>query len=294
MPLLLFGGPLALSVENARFPNTPQHDLDREDKPWYLQYFGYDPTLPQPPDFAQQVQRGNVASFSQLEGVTYEWTVPAGLSLISHNGESMATSSALKVAGNAGSAAGALRVKLKYKYIYQGASYSVEDDSDETFPPGKNKANAAYYTFTCHAPADTSQVGGTIRSGGSPATGSQDYWETDYYSYKLVDNVAQDMPLVWVTERWVGEIPADFEVASPLLNWTTTKEPVGVFDLPDTLSSGHSATPFLSTGPPLYGPWEHDYVAGTYSPNPSHTGIIVGRYRLSIWTNWTKNDRIVN
>ncbi len=76
----VIGGYLTFLLE-AGSPWT--HVLNDKNKPYYLQYFNYDPRTPPPTNSQKSRSKGTVSSLSQPEGTVYTWSLPSDMYLTS-------------------------------------------------------------------------------------------------------------------------------------------------------------------------------------------------------------------
>ncbi|GIV01215.1 MAG: hypothetical protein KatS3mg015_0045 [Fimbriimonadales bacterium] len=304
------GGPLSLSVYDSEpeISGTPQQDSYENSKPWYLQYFGYDPAE-HPPDGAQRCQKGIVAlRHGQPLTVWYEWSItPASkVKVVWFNGSTLEQSTEVRVAGIQGSGYGEVTPRVKYKMEWNGTVYEYWDNSDESPPPGKTSPNPEWYRFTVHEPDDSTVlavVRGVEYCGQPYDPQRPDYdptppwcWRDDW-QMMLKDNLGEPMPAVWVQERFTTEPPEGFLTncrQDPIFVWTTGSgagsPSLGLFV--DYLAAAGDGIHFfyrVPQDPPRYGPLTHVYWAGTGSCTEG--GIAVGTWTMRIWYDWTLHDK---
>ncbi|RMG23246.1 MAG: hypothetical protein D6724_08770 [Armatimonadetes bacterium] len=325
------GGPLTFDVYGGieppprdGWPGTPSFDEYDLTKPWYLEYFGYDPrnvVAFHPNGPGQPAQRGLVCvALTQPQGpnysTTYDWQLAGPIVVIEPSDPSdLPTSAQIRIGATDGSAEGAIKPRVKYIFAWDGVVYGpFDDDSEQTPPPPERlQAGVNHYAFAAHKPADTKTLGFYH----DPAWGGQNpdgtYYYRDDWLMVLVDNRNQHMPWVWVQEVFhkpdgssysQRELPPQFRVDGPGVWWTTSGKGTGLFwTTPEEVWGGFSDTlsfdgmlvyyPRFWNGqeqPPFWNLW-HYYYAGTkdpFWPRPlTGGGILVGSWNIRIWSNST-------
>ncbi|MCC6403508.1 MAG: hypothetical protein IT207_05815 [Fimbriimonadaceae bacterium] len=314
---LVVGGPLKLEAKNylnadgtmhQNFLPTWKHDLTAAEKPHFMQYFNYDPTVPswfstafQRPQVGHVQPRFQQPDIGPDEPIEYHWTVPPGTKVKAKAQPTLEDSTWIELLATQGSGRGGIEPRCQFKVVFNGRTYWVWDDSPESAPENETEPNPDHFRFTAHKPQDTLP--------NSTEDEEEDCGNTEYpYGWIrrtrpiLLDNLGDRMPDVWVQERFQPPVPPPGSNINTSLVWWTTVRGV------DDASNGHPAGRFgLGSNENNENGWDNLWLRRenpyTYAQNPaspfydfSHQyyaankittgtmGYFVGSYRIKLWT----------
>ena len=211
--------------------------------------------------------------------LSFQWTFD-GVVLTWKNAATLLDSSSIRVGATSESAAGALRVRLRYVYTTATTSYIVDDDSAETPPPGTDAPNADYYKFTAHKPQSVDIYSSTAP--GQPySEPNKPYGWIVVDVMKLSDHLDSKMPGVYVQERWPSHPPITVNPYGQA--WQTLRSPdIGVFNVPDYLRCASSfPMTYAGQNPPIIDATQQ-YWGGTRSTIGG--GVFTSAYNVKMWT----------
>lgn len=309
---LVVGGPLKLQAQEWANDNnyvaTWSHDLDTSSMPHFMQYFNYDPTLPNPnsgdlhrPQLGHVQPRLAQPDIGPDEPIEYHWQVPPGTKVKAKAQPDLEDSTWLELLATQESGRGGIQPRCKFKVVYNDRTYWIWDDSPESAPEGETEPNPDHFRFTAHKPQDTLPNSGEDE---------QEAWGNTEYPYGwirrtrpvLLDNLGDRMPDVWVQERFQPPVPPPgSSINTSLVWWQTVRgvdepssaHPAGRFglgssnggengwdnlwlrrDTPHTYAA-HPTNPFYDFS-------HHYYAASRVTSGTS--GCFIGTYRIKLWT----------
>jgi hypothetical protein len=315
---LVVGGPLQLvaypfrnadGTQHANYIRTFDQDEDLETKPFYLQFFGYDPTVPHPqgaqlqrPQLGRVQPRFDQPDMGPDEPVQFLWEVPPGTKVRAKAAATLAESSWIELAATQESGSGGIQPRCKFKVKFRGKWFEAWDDSPLSAPPGLVTPNPDYFRFTAHKPLDTLP---------NSAEDQQEDWGNAEFPYGwirrtrpvVLDHLGQRMPDVWVQERFQPPTPPQgSDINTSLVWWQTVRgndeplsgHPCGRFGLGSTgpYDNGWDNLWLRRTEPYRYADhpyapffdFVHHYYAGTKVTVGTGNGCFVGTYRIKLWT----------
>ena len=287
----VIGGPFTIGLVDPKAGWT--HDDQDPSEPWYITFHGWDPAQGAWPEHLQSpVGVVATADFDQPEGTTFTWTFPANL-LHMVNAEQNGTTGAASATFYArnGSAAGAILLRLTYCLAVNGVPNPFDDDT-------KACKGEKYPTFTAHKPTGTvfHSLWHIARPG--PPRNPGPYEVRDEYLYRLKDHLGLYMPDTLINERFTSPIPPNFIVNTPDDGWWRTdhvggqdSQTLGRFLTTDKIFSGeHWTWRPRPTMPPVWGPFNQEYWAGSLAVDPDAPGgCKVGARTMTIWSDATEH-----
>lgn len=197
----------------------PDQDDNNRAKPYYLQYFGFDPTGSIPTDSQPPRAHLTVAATGQPPGTTYTWTVSDPTVFRTTNGGQQTDTSLVGVAVAAGSVTVKCNYSLTYSNLNGSASAQVDDDTDTTSNP-RDPTITLVRTINCHEPHDTAKqswkwywpagIVSVSQTGQVVPDGSTYAGECDEIA--VTSQLGVHMPGVWIQERFTSTVPPDFTV----------------------------------------------------------------------------------
>gem|GEM_PF-3869083 len=145
-------------------------------------------------------QTGIVSAPGQPPGVEILWQALAGGAVYEPSSPGVDVL-VVHILAISGTGKGEIKPRVKFKFIVDGVTYLVDDDSEETPPPTATEPKPEYYSFTGHKPTDVTTFQDSFHSQytGTPG-GLYGYFRK--YLHKLTDNNSDPMPGVLVQERF--------------------------------------------------------------------------------------------
>jgi hypothetical protein len=289
------------SPDGARFSNLPTHDDANDQKPFHLQYFGFDPTR-STPESAQLPRSRLVANcLTQPAGTRVLWSgakqatdpkleLDPALQLSSRQDvySPLAYYTAVgptAVDGRGRSAAKPIRCKfvLEYKGMHGSDTLEAWDDTATTgFPGDLTRKKRMVNRVNVHMPVDTKLVkksrDGTtladIPRGGSHAG--------DVYTVGVVSQLGMLMPGVHVQERYATPPPSWYPAHVGVDCWTTASYwPLSSADEPNGTFALHIERSWKPGEDWLTEEFRQDIVAGTRTVQ-SDAGVPVGSWLIRV------------
>lgn len=288
------GGPLSLGVTlPPGMPKTFVHDMQDVSKPFYIQYFGYDHASPPTNSQIQLTQDGTVTpTLVQPTGTTETWSYG---SLYCPQIARDSNSNYSTISLQADSSKAAVTVGCTFSYtdpVDPTLTGSTLDDTSSTPQSAKSGSAMMVNQFDPHAPLKTSldqNEALTASTFGVNTSSSVGFTGTGYSIY-LFDQQGQNMPGVWVNERFTsvpnGALAINVNSAADF--WTTQMpnstsklywnvDPSGVFEWDNIWFSYTIPATFSSLTA------VHQYWAGSQSvsSNSPGGGVNVGSYTIT-------------
>ncbi|MFI5385593.1 MAG: hypothetical protein ACHQ50_05665 [Fimbriimonadales bacterium] len=214
LPCWAIGGALVPSIQLGDSWLPPARDpINTQYPPNYIQYLGYTFNGTKPSVYLQAPQTGIVASGSQPEGTTFEWTITGNATFFPN--PPTPTEGAVQISATDQSGTGSIQVKCTFHFSNNDpndpVSGQADDDSDATPPPGSQTTAPDYYHFTAHRPELTWFVRLVDQD---TATGPDSWGHQVVDQLYLQDHLGQPMPGCWMQERF-PDLQLELQVNNP-------------------------------------------------------------------------------
>jgi len=257
---------------------TYLHDKLDPALPYYIEYFGYSVANGNPPNNQVPQDVKVNSTLSQPSGTTVSWAIPSytySPDLNSSPNENIISD--LKATARGSNEA----VVCTYHWsgTLNGAvitNFTAQDDTTQT-PISGNSSPYLPDQVDAHQPSFVQTDTFDVLSNALMSPSSE-------YMMQLYDQLAEEMPNVWVNEHFTDFTPVGFTINTDGDFWTTVKTPVGDFNNYDSLSWIFNDFP-----PPYYAiqtySFHHSYYGGTRSingpwNNPTNYGFNCGSFDI--------------